>query len=75
MQPDQGEQSVTTFIQRYPPQDGRDYDAQCARCGSTWDIFDGTGCLSSREWCGANPLPGRENQQSEPEWFEVRNRQ
>lgn len=64
---------MRTYIQEWLPQDGKDYDAQCARCGSTWDIYEDTGCLSSREWCKANPLPGRESQQSMPEWFRVDN--
>ena len=65
-----------TYIQRHPPRDGKQYDAQCARCGSTWDIFTPPsdpdfvrGCLSSAEWCEENPLPGRENWESGPEWF------
>jgi hypothetical protein len=64
---------MSTYIQRYPPQDGRDYDAQCARCGSTWDIYtdEGRGCLSSAKWCEENPLPGRESQSPMPEWFDV----
>jgi len=62
----------TTYIQKHPPQDGKDYEAQCARCGSTWDIYshEGRGCLSSWEWCKANPLPERELQIPMPEWFE-----
>jgi len=66
-----------TYIQKHPPRDGRNYDAQCARCGSSWDIFTPPndpdfirGCLSDYEWCNANPLPGREDQKSMPEWFE-----
>lgn len=38
------------------------------------DICDGHGgwnrCLSSREWCEANPLPGREQiERGQLEWF------
>jgi hypothetical protein len=96
-----------TVIAPHPPADGRDWDCQCARCGSScyyrdcWncedgyshhncgddccccafpepnvvcDICDGDGgwncCLSSAEWCQANPLPGRENvERGKIEWF------
>lgn len=93
-----------------PPQDGKQYDCQCARCGSScdweecdWcagegvdghecgedccccvdpedniecDICAGAGgywrCLSSVEWCLANPIAGREEQErGSAEWFEI----
>lgn len=98
-----------TVIAQHPPRDGRQWDCQCARCGSSvmWedcvdcdegysdhecgddcccclepepnvecDICDGHGgwrtCLSSPEWCKANPLEGREQvERGEIEWFEV----
>ena len=92
-----------------PPQDGQEWDCQCARCGSSvdgercWncedgyshhdcgedccvcldpednvrcDVCNGRGCwercLSSPEWCEANPLPGREDvPRGKMEWFTV----
>lgn len=95
------------IIQRNPPPDGRNWDCQCARCGSSADFeeclecedgynghdcgedcccclyaednvvcqyCDGqcgwVTCLSSADWCQANPLPGREDiQRGEIEWF------
>ena len=95
------------IIQPLPPQDGRDYDCQCARCGSScesegcdeclndgfvtnddrdWDDDEefvtcpeclGTPvvyrCLSSADWCLANPLAGRENvERGKIEWFEIK---
>lgn len=95
-------------IVRRPPNDGRYWECQCARCGSsmdfqdcdycggegysdhecgedtccclypednvTCDICHGDGgwwmCLSSQEWCEANPLPGRENiKQNTQDWY------
>lgn len=92
------------------PEDGRDWDCLCARCGSSvdWepcttcggegvdghycgedcccclypddnmpcDLCDGEGgfrvCISSPEWCQANPLPGRESiERGRIEWFPV----
>lgn len=99
-----------TIIARVPPEDGREWDCQCARCGSSadhercdqcdegydghdcgedccmcrypednmiCDICNGHGgwyrCLSSPEWCKANPLPGRESvERGNIEWFVVR---
>lgn len=92
-----------------PPRDGKQYDCQCARCGSSieweqccacggegitgpgelyeedplwYDIddyepcheCDGHGswgvCLSSPEWCNANPLPRREDvKRGTIEWY------
>lgn len=91
------------------PNDGRDWDCRCARCGSglTFEACEycaGQGCtdpgelyeqdplwydegdveacgmcfgaasfpqcLSSPEWCGANPLPGQEDMgRGQVEWF------
>lgn len=100
---------MTKIIADFPPQDGQEYECQCARCGSSasyedceWcedgydghdcgedccvclypednvrcDICRGHGgwytCLSSPEWCQANPLPGRERTgRGEIEWFTV----
>lgn len=28
---------MTTYFQPHPPQDGKQYDCQCARCGSSCD--------------------------------------
>lgn len=97
-----------TIIGPHPPQDGHNWECQCARCGSSvlfedctncggsglrghdciddtcccldpeenveCDVCDGQGgwytCLSSREFCNANPLPGRENvKRGQIEWF------
>lgn len=100
-----------TFIGNDYPRDGRDWECQCARCGSSlyWDLCEvcmGDGitdhgqlyeedplwydqddyepchqcggeaswpiCLSSPEWCNANPLKGREAiKRNTPEWFVV----
>lgn len=85
------------------PRDGREWDNQCARCGSSLSFEDcdncggegyvesddwqddedtlytcdwcrGSGghwaCLSSPEWCAANPREGREQiQRGAVEWF------
>lgn len=97
-----------TFIGDSQPDHNHQWDAQCARCGSTldWqecescgghgvdghdcgedccccldpddnipcDICGGRGgwwqCFSSREWCEANPLKGREQvDRATPEWY------
>ena len=99
-----------TVIADHPPSDGREWDCQCARCGSSCDWTEcpdcaGEGyshhdcmddccaclhpennvpcsacygfggwysCLSSSEFCLANPLPGREATRRESiEWFVV----
>lgn len=99
---------IANVIGPNPPRDGREWDCQCARCGSSMGdmtceacggegtdghdcgedcccclypednvpcgICDGDGafsyCLSSPEWCEANPLPGREAiGRGEVEWF------
>jgi len=92
-----------------PPFDGRRWECQCARCGSSLDWVNceacgGDGCtehgelheqdplwydeddtepchqcggrasfpdcMSSEEWCQANPMPGREStERHTPEWF------
>jgi hypothetical protein len=96
------------IIQDFPPADGREYDCQCARCGSSadyqqceqcagdgydhhdcgedccmcmypednvpCDICGGRGgwyrCMSSREYCEANSLPGRQHiGRGKIEWF------
>ena len=105
----------STYIERaapiiapFPPHDGKEWDCQCARCGSSCDSVDcwdcggegvtdhdcgddtccclypednvecdtcrGPGhwlqCMSSPEWCEANPLPGREGvERGKVEWF------
>lgn len=71
-----------TVIGKLPPNDGRDWEPQCARCGSSvgYDEVDTIDlghlrwrfCLSSEEWCRANPLPGREDvKRGTIEWFKV----
>ncbi len=42
-----------TFIQDRPPQDGKSYDCQCARCGSSCD-------WSECEHCGGEGVDGHE---------------
>lgn len=98
------------IIAEFPPQDGKDYDCQCARCGSSADHQEcdqccgdgvdghecgedccmcadpednvrcytcrGRGgwyrCMSSKEFCEANPLPGREQiERGLIEWFPI----
>lgn len=93
-----------------PPSDGREWECQCGRCGSSvdfeecWncggerfsghdcgedccccldpeenvvcDVCRGRGgwdhCISSSEWCQANPIPGREHvERGIIEWFPV----
>lgn len=85
------------------PRDGREWDCQCARCGSSmffedcdncggegwiedddWQADHGNGwdcdwcsgeggywvCLSSVEYCEANPLSGRDTiKRGKVEWF------
>lgn len=61
--------------------DGHDCGEDCCCClypeeNVVCQYCDGTGvwhrCLSSREWCEANPLPGRENvRRGQIEWFTV----
>lgn len=100
-------EQTKTHIGPRPPQDGGEWDCQCARCGSLCeynrcdeceDGFDGHDCgedcccclypednvvcqfcdgyggwhrcISSSEWCKANPLPGREEtQRGTIEWY------
>lgn len=59
------------LIADLPPQDGRDWDGQCARCGSSVAMFaPPRECLSSAAWCEANPIEGREHvHRGEIEWF------
>jgi hypothetical protein len=53
------------------PQDGRDWDCQCARCGSS--MADCQDCLSPAQWCTANPMPGREAvERGAVEWYAPR---
>ncbi len=60
-------------IARRPPNDGRDWDNQCARCGSSVYGLDeelSGVCMSSEEFCNANPLPGRKHiKRGQLEWF------
>ena len=63
-------------IAKHPPNDGRNYEAQCARCGSHLDYLELEGdgvseeCSSTPGYCTANPLPGRENvPRGSIEWF------
>lgn len=98
-----------TWIGENPPDDGQEYDCQCARCGSSiaWERCGNCGgegvtqlgelyeqdplwyepgdyeschqcdgeaswgiCLSSPEWCAANPIFGREAvERGTIEWF------
>jgi hypothetical protein len=97
-----------TVIAAVPPNDGREWENQCARCGSSvmhveceqcgcegvdghdcgedtccclcpeenvvCDICGGVGgwfvCMSSEEFCEANPLPGRESiGRGQIEWY------
>ena len=61
--------------------DGHDCGEDCCMCrhpidNVTCDLCDGFGgdywCLSSREWCEANPLDGREDvARGKIEWFVV----
>lgn len=92
-----------SVIADFPPRDGREWDCQCARCGSS---CDSTGCeccgndgwvegldeyedhyetcsycngrpvryhcMSSPEWCEANPVEGRGGvKRGAIEWFVV----
>lgn len=60
---------------------GHDCGEDCCCClypedNVTCETCDGTGvwhrCLSSPEWCKANPLPGREDvKRGQIEWFTV----
>lgn len=94
-----------SLIGPHPPSDGREWDCQCARCGSSCEPYDcancggegeiededwqfegeyhrcdwcrGTGggweCCAAKEWCDANPQPGRESfQRGKIEWFVIR---
>lgn len=104
-----------TFIGSDHPNDGRAWDCQCARCGSSleWHQCGACGgegitapgelyesdplwyspddyenchqcdgeaswpiCCSSKEWCEAHPIIGREGMESgTPEWFTVQMRE
>lgn len=49
--------------------EGYEIEEECGQCGGdgSWAC-----CLSSTEWCEANPLPGREAvARHTVEWFEV----
>lgn len=101
--------NTESIITERPPSDGREWDCQCARCGSSVTFEDcgacgGYGrtepgelhemdplwyhpgdqeacpqcggdasyalCLSSPDWCQANPIAGRENiERGQVEWF------
>lgn len=68
---------MESVIQLKPPQDAREWDCQCARCGSSFfydpddEYGEGWhGCMSSQAWCESNPRPGRENvSRGEIEWY------
>lgn len=61
-----------TVIANHPPQDGREWDCQCARCGSTIARVNGPVCVSGAAWCEAHPIQGRENvQRGAIEWFVI----
>ena len=61
--------------------DGHDCGEDCCCCAYpednvTCQFCNGHGgdywCLSSKEWCGSNPLPGRETiERGKIEWFRV----
>lgn len=65
--------------------DGHDCGEDTCCCGSPEDnvdchICDGHGgdycCLSSAEWCQANPLPGRDAiNRGKIEWFQIEERE
>ena len=62
-----------SVIAKRPPNDGRDWDNQCARCGSSVyqhdEDFYGV-CMSSPDWCNSHPLPGRKRiKRGQIEWF------
>lgn len=57
----------------YDDTEGWDEVERCMICGGFggWYI-----CLSSAEWCEANPLPGREStERGEIEWYDIPDRQ
>jgi hypothetical protein len=68
--------SDETVIADLPPNDGREWELQCARCGSSCATPRPFWCLSSAEWCNANPMPGRESvERGAIEWFVVERRE
>jgi hypothetical protein len=109
-----GAHSLDRLVGPDHPHDGRDWECQCARCGSTleWESCEACGgegitgpgelyeqdplwydeddyepchqcngeaswpiCVSTPEWCEANPMPGREKTpRHTPEWFVVNHR-
>lgn len=100
-------ESAEIVVAALPPSDGREWESQCSRCGSsttyeecttcggdgymdddeeefgvTYGVrimcgwCDGKGgwyrCLSARDWCADNPIPGREVVAiGTVEWFPV----
>lgn len=95
---------MDSVIKHLPPSDGRDWDCQCARCGSSCEFVDcyecddgfidmdygddvisdivaeicptcrGRGgwqhCMSSEQYCQANPIEGREHiERGKIEWY------
>ena len=49
--------NIESVISKYPPSDGREWDCQCARCGSScdwqdcWDCDDRFYCDCDDDWC------------------------
>lgn len=58
--------TATTYIQDHPPADGKQYDCQCARCGSScdwteceeYDCDDGYITDDADEWDDDDGVPG-----------------
>lgn len=61
-----------SVIAKLPPNDGREWDCQCARCGSSCYEFDDgpIRCMSSEDWCLSHPLALRTRvKRGSIEWF------
>lgn len=53
--------NTEAIIARWPPSDGRDWDSQCARCGSSTmlvecEACDGNGCTEPGELYEEDPI-------------------